>query len=179
MSFDDLLDGLIAFGRAVSSKQGRARSVLLTILGDRDASGHDERHTDRAAWGHASILHRPAAPSGNGDGEELVFLRRGDDAIVIASRDLRWQVSLEEGETVIRGLGANAARVRLKPNGDVLIEGGTADAAIAIPRDDLLQGELQKIQTTLGTGSNSGGAVVFATPYVIGSTQSQRVKVDR
>jgi len=179
MTFDDLLDGLIAFGRVVASKQGpRSRAVLLTILGDRDASSREERHTDRAAWGLSPILYRPAAPQGT-QGEEVIFLRRGDDAIVLASRDLRWQVELSEGEAVIRGLGPNAARIRCKADGSILIEGGQTSAAIPLSRDDFVQTELAKIAATLATGSNSGGPVVFATPYVVGSTGSQRVKVDR
>lgn len=36
--------------------------------------------------------------------------------------------------------------------------------------------ELAAIQTTLGTGANSGGAVVFGTPYVPGSVAATKVK---
>lgn len=175
---DNVLDGLIAFGRlARSSLSSRVRNVLVTVLGDRDGDGRDERHDEQTIWGLSPVVYRPAPPQGE-TAEECVFIRRGDEAIIIGTRETRWQVQIDEGEAVVRGLGQNAARIRLKANGDVLIEAGSSVATLKIPLDELIQTELTKIQTTLATGSNGAGPVVFATAYVPGETASKRIKVD-
>lgn len=177
-ALDNVLDGLFAFGRiARSSLSARAKNVLVSVLGDQDGDGRDERHDEQTMWGISPVVYRPAPPQGD-TAEECFYLRRGDEAIVIGTRETRWQVQIEEGEAVLRGLGQNAARIRLKANGDVLVEAGSSVAAIALPLDTLLQTELKKIQATLATGSNGAGPVVFATPYVPGTTDSKRIKVD-
>jgi len=64
--------------------------------------------------------------------------------------------------------------VVLKLTASRLEVGGSTDS---VPRDSLLQSELAKIQATLLTGSNSGGAVVFGTPYTAAPTASALLKV--
>lgn len=189
MTFDDALDGLFAFGRTVRSVQATAtKNVLVYLLGDRARDGTEEKHDKQSMWLMSPVLYRPAAPQG-GKGEEALFMRRGNEAIVIGTRDLRWQVELAEGECVVRGLGENAARVRLKADGTAVIEatrvdvkapGSQAAAVIGLTTDQKITAELNKIATTLGTGSNGAGAVVFGTPYVPSTDlKSQRFRVDR
>ncbi len=189
MTFDDMLDGLFAFGRTVRSVQATAtKNVLVYIRGDRARDGSEETHDKQSMWLMSPILYRPAAPRGT-EGEEALFLRRGNEAVVIGTRDLRWQVELAEGECVVRALGDNAARIRLKADGTVVVEatridvkapGSQAPATLGLVTDQKLSAELNKLVTTLATGANGGGAVVFGTPYVPGTDlKSQRFKVDQ
>lgn len=50
-----------------------------------------------------------------------------------------------------------------------------ADGDKPLTLDELLQTELNKIATTLGTGSNGAGTVAFGTPYTPASTAAEKV----
>jgi hypothetical protein len=68
------------------------------------------------------------------------------------------------GAGIMVAAGANETRL------------GAATASAYVALASLVATELGKIQTTLGTGSNSGGAVVFGTPYVPASVAATKVK---
>lgn len=186
----EVLDGLLAFGRTVASRQGaRSKNVLVDVRGDRARDGTEERHDGQAMWLASPLLYRPAA-SAAGQGEEALFIRRGNEAVVIGTRDMRWQVDLVEGECVIRALGQNAARVRLTPTGGIVLEGtveirdaqGTVTTGLV--REDAIRAELSAIAATLASGSNGAGAVVWGVPYLAtrpasADIKSKRISVDR
>lgn len=154
MSFRDDIEqrvqGLIDVGIATASAvTTTAKQVTVTILGmvfESDDGGNESR-SGQVLYGNAAVLLRPAAPEGEGDeqvGMEVVFVRSGDDMIPIAHRETRWQVDLDEGEVVVRGLGENAARVRLHPDGTATLEAetiklGSAEASEGVPLGDALK----------------------------------------
>lgn len=148
---EEAVQGLIDFGIVTaSSLTSSMKQVVVTILGVRDDDGNEQR-SEQILYGNAAVLLRPAAPEGSGDdqvGMEVVYLRSGDDMVPIAHRETRWQVDLEEGEVVVRALGSDAARIRLKPNGDCIIESttniklGSDSASEGIPLGDSLKSYL-------------------------------------
>ena len=73
---------------------------------------------------------------------------------------------------LIIGKDGSPAQIRLSATDIELGNAATSHVALA----ELVATELGKIQTTLATGSNSGGAVVFATPYVPSSVASALIK---
>lgn len=145
-AIDSILDGLIAIGRAIRSTQSdRASNVLVDLHGDEDEDGTAEWHRDREVFIASPLLYQPAPPSADGTAEEVVFVRRGDDAIVIGSRDARWRIQIREGEAVLRSLGQGGAYVRVRPDGEIVLvgsvlvgENGTRKLALAEVVDRLL-----------------------------------------
>lgn len=136
---NDLVQGLIDFARVTASKIGSAANqVLVTLNGSQDDDGAEIR-SDQILYGNAAVLLRPAS----GEGFEVVFVRNGDEMVPIAHRETRWQISLDEGEVVVRALGDNAARVRLKPTGEIVLEGTTIKAG-ANADDGVANGRLVK-----------------------------------
>lgn len=190
MNLSEVLDGLISFGRTVASRHAaRTKNVLVDVRGDRARDGTEERHDSQSMWLASPILYRPAAPTGN-EGEESMYIRRGNEAVVIGTRDLRWQVELEAGECVIRALGPNAARVRITPAGKLVLEGDveirSAQGAVTtgLAREDAIRSELSAIAATLASGSNGGGAIVWGVPYLAtrpasADLKSKRISVDK
>lgn len=182
-----ILDGLFAFGRVVASRQaGSTKNVLVDLRGDRRQDGTEERNDQQSMWIAAPLLYRAAPPQGT-SGEEALYVRRGDEAIIIGTRDMRWQVRLEEGECVVRALGQNAARVRLKPDGTAVVEGklevrdAAATATLKVAVEQGVQAELTKIATTLTTGTSPSGPVTFGTVYTGTGTNlgTNQIKVDK
>jgi phage baseplate assembly protein V len=108
----------------------------------------------------------------------------GDHAVIIASQHKDYQpTGLAEGEVAL--YTKDGVKVHCKADGITYIGDAPTDAP---PLDSKLQieltairAELTKIVTTLGTGSNSGGAVVFGTPYVngysVGTTTATEIKI--
>lgn len=190
MILSEVLDGLLAFGRVVASRAAsRSRAVLVDLRGDRARDGTEETHDSQTMWLASPLLYRPAPPNGAG-GEEALFVRRGNEAVVIGTRDMRWQVELAEGECVIRALGTNAARVRLTPTGSIVLEGtveirdASGTVTTGLTREDAVRAELSAIAATLASGSNGAGAVVWAVPYLTtrpagADLKSKRISVDK
>lgn len=127
------VDTLLSFGAVLSSRiMQAASSVELRIRGNGpaddesdDPNGYEDANAE--FWGLASVLYRPQ------DGAETIFWRMGDERVVIATKDRRWQSehTLEKGEAVLRycgdvgGAGQPDARpyVHLKSNGEVVANG--------------------------------------------------------
>lgn len=125
------IDTLIDFGHVITTALSVRKNVLMCVEG---APG--ERADGQPLFSHAAVLVRPAPPTDDGS-FEVVYARVGEEMVVLANRDTRWQVDLEEGEVVVRSLGETAARIYLKPDGKVIVEAseiqlGSADASEAV-----------------------------------------------
>lgn len=123
-NIQEAVQGLIDFGVVQASAiTSTVKQVVVTVLGVEDTDGNEQR-SQQILYGNAAVLLRPAEPE-NGVGMEVVFVRSGDDMVPIAHRETRWQVDLSEGEVVVRALGEDAAKIRLKPTGEVVVESGS------------------------------------------------------
>jgi hypothetical protein len=83
----------------------------------------------------------------------------------------------------IPGIAPNAGKLADAPAGEGVINvpadtvlriGGAGSDFVALAAK--VEAELEKIATTLGTGSNGSGSVVFATPYNPGSVGAEQLK---
>jgi len=166
------LAGMFDFFSAASSRVlAAAKSVVLELHGDGD--GTVESVAEAETFGEAAVLYRPAAPDSTGALEALCF-RRGDEVVVVATKERRWQVTLEEGEVVVRGFGANAARVHLKADGTAIVEAtmvklGGAAAADFAALASVVDSDLAAIRTAYNLHTHGGvtvGAGVTAVPLV-------------
>lgn len=110
----DVVRSLFRFGKISSTKSDSAKSIVAKVSADAGDNGP----SDNEIWGHAPLSYKPA------DSTECFFYQLGDERIVLATADRQFQISIGNGEVVVRALGAaNAAYVHLKPNGDALIKG--------------------------------------------------------
>lgn len=144
---------------------------------------------------HAAILMRPAPPTSDGAMGVLV-MRWGDARKPFMTDEQRWQVDVAEGEVVVRAFGDNASRIRLKPNGDVVIEAGgnillgSGTAAEALALATKVHEELDKIRNAITTAAVGGApdagaafkaniiASLEAPTGVRGDVGSESVKAD-
>jgi hypothetical protein len=187
---DERVGAVLDFARVRSSALSSSlKSLLLSLdgAGTEDGSGTVGETPDEAvSTEHAAILYRPAAPDADG-ACEAIYLRTGDDVVVLATRDTRWQLSLEEGEVAVRAFGASAALVKLRTDG--IVELGGVDlvelAAVASKVEqelDLLWDALSSHVHPAGTllapnGAVTGATAVTTTSGSAGSTGSEKVKV--
>lgn len=119
------LDSLLDFGLVVASEVHAAtRMVLGRIRGDVDPDGDEEPATSQEMWGCPAVMFRPADPTSAG-AMEVLFLRRGNEMVGVAYRELRdAPVSLAAGEVCVRAFATQGAYVLLRPNGEVKVKGG-------------------------------------------------------
>lgn len=151
----------ITIGRS-SQSSGNTNQVNGTTFGESSTGGENLQQ-----YGLASN-----PPSGS----EGVYLKGIGAIICVDSRSHRPDAA--SGEVVL--YSKHGQTIRLKEDGSIVmipkagskveIGGDPADTNIA--RADLVNAELAKIATTLTTGSNSGGPVVFGTPYTAGTTDA-------
>jgi hypothetical protein len=112
---DDMLDGLIGFGRVVSTRLGGAKTVTGKVSGDGGESPDAVEF-----WGPAGVQSRPPA------GAEVLFIRRGDELVGVAFKSRQWQVDVVDGEVAVHALGqsgATQAVLRLQPDGTAVLDG--------------------------------------------------------
>ena len=137
-------DTAIGFARVTASALGAASSLVLDIILAEDDDDEGETQTEAEVYGEAALLFRPADPDADG-APEAVVMRHGDERIVIATKDRRWQVELEKGDVCVRAMGENAPRLFLRADGTVTLEGATvnveADTVIVDSGDIRLGGE--------------------------------------
>lgn len=141
----EYLDGYLDFaGVKTTSIADANSSVVMTVEGD-VGPVEEAEELDAESFEHAAILHRPVAPTADGECETAVW-RRGDELVVLASKDRRWQVSIDEGEVVVRAYGQDAPMLRLDPSGvayvlapEVRIEETKDGTVESIPLGDVLQ----------------------------------------
>lgn len=166
---EGVLDFFTVDGTAVASDN----SVTATLKGDVDADADEaEQQSGCELWGSGALLERPAAATAEG-GPEVIAIRRGDELVGIATRDRRWQVTLEAGEVVVRAYGSGAAVLRLKPNGDavlgdqVYLGGPTASDFVALA--SLVNAKFDKLYdaiTAAAVSAGDGGAA-FKTNLLV------------
>lgn len=108
---------VVRFGKVLAAQIGGSLSVALqTSLNDGDA-GPD----DKELWGHAPLLYSPLP------GAETMEIQLGDEQVVFATKDRRWQISVGAGDVVLRAMGPGAPGViHLKPDGSILLGGSAA-----------------------------------------------------
>jgi hypothetical protein len=158
-----MVDTLLDFGKVIASSIGEGvKNVLVSVTGAETQHGA-ERADNQPLYSHAGVLVRPAAPSDEG-AFEVVYARVGDEMVCLASRDVRWQIELEEGEVVVRSMSDTPARIYLKPDGSVVVEaeriklGKDASEAIAIASK--VEGQLSRVKDAIQAGvavPNDGG----------------------
>lgn len=187
----EAVESLLDFGRVLSSSlASTTKSVLARVEGVTGPDGEAEIAEEQVLSVDAAVLVRPQDPSDDG-AFEVAFIRRGDEAVPIGSRDTRWQVTLEKGETVLRAFGESAALLRLKPNGDVVIEtsgtifNGAATAADSFALASKVDAEFQRLWGVFNAwvvpGLDGGAALKALIPPAFAGVQptpSARVKVD-
>lgn len=178
------IGSLIDFGRVTASKlSASVKNVLVSITGLEDESA-SERRSDQPLYGCAAVMLRPKSADANG-AFEVVFVRHEEQLVPIAHRETRWQVDLEEGEVVVRAFGDGAARVRLKPNGDAILEAtrillGSSGASEGVPLGDSLKTWLaahtHDHSSLTCTGGTIGGTI--GAPLTSPPNPSSKVKVE-
>jgi hypothetical protein len=167
--------------------------VLVSIRGDIDPDGGNEEVPDSELYGHAPLMYRPPDPDDAGRCEGILW-RWGDERIVIATKDRRWQVEPAAGEVILAALGKDGteqARVSLAADGTITITGDTVVVAAdnvylgdggatkhVAYREDVegafstLRSEfLTHVHTavTVGSGSSGAPASPLSDPGTLGS----------
>lgn len=182
---------MLRFGKVKSFVSGLlTKSVGVEI----EADAGEPSAKDSELWAHAPLLYAPAAPSATdavSDAEhcEALFYQLGDERVVIATKDRRWQISVGEGEVVLRAIGPGApAYVHLKPDGSASIHatsinlGGTATHFVAL--SNLVLAELNKLWAAIEThthpvaGATAGPTVAKATAAAAAGLWSGAVAVN-
>lgn len=122
-----------------------AGSTELSVQAHEDDTGGAQQPAE--LWGHAPLVYQPGA------GAEALVVELGDERVVFATRDRRWQIEVGAGEVALRALGDGAAYVLLKPDGSCVIEaervdiGSTGGALVAL--SDLVDERLSSIRAWL------------------------------
>lgn len=100
----EVLQGVFGFGKITRST---GHGVYDT---DGEISEAETPECER--WGDAAVLSRPQV------GAEVKYIQLGDERVILATREPRWQVDVAPGEVVVRAMGAESpAYIRLKPDG--------------------------------------------------------------
>jgi hypothetical protein len=133
--YHQAIGGLIDFGEIVGTAiADAAKSVLVHMRGagpvdaadadDEEIDDAFEESTDAELWGLAPVLYRPADATNDG-APEVIFVRRGDERVVVATKDRRWQdeVELAPGEVCIRWCGNLSDSVSIRPRVHALSSG--------------------------------------------------------
>ena len=101
-------------------------TVLIGAEGD-----PEEKDYSSEDWSHPAILFKPSDPDGN-DKCKLLIWRSGDELTIIGGREVRWQVSIEPGEVVIRGLAENSGHIKLKTDGTIEVDAGSSASLLTV-----------------------------------------------
>lgn len=172
----ELVDALFDYGRVRGSVQtANAKTVTIDVEGAVGASS--ERRAGQGFWGHAAVMARPKAPTTSPEGScEVIYLRRGEEMVSIASRDLRWQVDLSEGDVVIRNLdGTNPVRLHLLADGTAVLEANTvkigdASATEKIGLGTAIKSHFDSLKTYVDNHVHVAGTLVAGMTAVTGAT---------
>jgi hypothetical protein len=151
-----MIDALFDVGHVVStSLSDTARQVLAVIEGHGGGGSSGAERRTSVLWGHAAILMRPKAPTTSPSGRcEVVFVRSGNELVPVASRDLRWQIDLAEGDVVVRNLdGTHPVRLHLKADGTAILEAdtvkiGDSGATNSIALGDVIKNHFNALKST-------------------------------
>lgn len=160
---------LLDFGRvAATSVLSAAKTVAATIVGDEDPDG-DEKLDASELWGPAPLLYRPQDPDDDGACEAL-FIRYGDERVVVATKDRRFQVEPAEGEVRVVALGADGdrqAQVILQADGTAIVQAvevriGSSDAAETIGLGTAIKNHFSSIKSYIDAHTHGPGTFVTA-----------------
>lgn len=179
---------LIGFAAVRASRVGSSGSTEVQV----DASEDDASDKWSELWAHTPLLYKPVA------GTEQLYVELGDERVVFATKDRRWQIETADGEVVLRAVGAGSpAYVKLKPDGTAELHatsinlGGEAEHFIALA--NLVNDRLSTLQAafdahthlTAGTGSPVGPTLLTPAPGAptipvgtLGSVAATKVKAE-
>lgn len=162
---DDALEGLLGFGRIVSTRLGANRTVTAVVAGD-----GGEAPDGVEMWGPAGVQSRP--PSG----AEVLFLRRGDELVGLAFKSRQWQVNVVDGEVAIHALGntgGTQAVLRLQPDGTAILDGVSiklgASATASVALSTRIDAVINAIVATPIVPSDGGAAIKAAVTTAWGA----------
>lgn len=198
---EERIAALLDFFKANDSSVGANNSVEIDVQGDTDDALTFEQYENAEIWDCPAVLWRPSDPDVNpltGGYCELLGLRSGDEIVVLAGKERRWQVSIDKGEVIVRGLAENSGYIRFKTDGT--IEAGStgldfvALAAKVLTELQAVKTDLEAVKTIFdghthiltiaaqsGTGA-TGTAAVPATPitapHTPGSVASSNLKAE-
>lgn len=167
---------LIGFAKIVAARLGASQSAEVALSATDDESGTQLVEL----WGHAPLLYKPLA------GSEALYVELGDERVVLATKDRRWQIAVSDGEVVVRAMGKGSpAYVKLTPGGEAEVHasainlGGAATGFVAL--DGLVRSAITAAiaghthgGVTTGAGATTGGLL---GPPVL-STASTKVKAE-
>lgn len=155
---------LVQFVRITASRLGAKLSAELSVVAQEDEAGADSVEL----WGHAPLLYRPLPDS------EALTVELGEERIVLATKERRWQVALEAGDVVVRALGDGAAHVKLKPDGTVEVKaeriqlGESASEYVALA--GLVKQAIDQAITKHNHGANGAAGGAYMPPFTGAST---------
>lgn len=145
-------DTAFSFARVTASALGAASSLVLDIILAEDDDETGETQDEAEVYGEAALLFRPADADASG-APEVVVMRHGDERIVIATKDRRWQVELEKGDVCVRAMGENKPRLFLRADGMCVLEAdeiklGDAAATNTIALGDVIKSHFDALKAT-------------------------------
>ena len=156
----ETLNDLIGFAEAVASRVAGSKSVEVQIK----ATDDDAEDKWCELWAHAPLLYKPIA------GAEQLYVELGDERVVFATKDRRWQIATGDGEVVLRAVGADSpAYVKLKPDGSAEIHatninlGGSATDDVAL--NTLVKNAVDEAIAS-HTHASFGGPGTYLAPFV-------------
>lgn len=168
----DIVRSLFRFGRIASSATGASKSVVCKVDGAEGEGSAD----DNELWSHAPLLYKPAPPdladavTGTAHCESL-FFQLGDEKVILATKDRRWQIEVANGEVVLRAMGEGApAYVHLKPDGTAIIKSSAVRIGDAAGVQPVVLGTFLKacldaltVPTAMGPSGTPINAATFST----------------
>lgn len=167
---------LIGFAAVRASRLGASKSTEVQA----EVSEDDASDKWSELWGHAPLLYQPVA------GAEQLYVELGDERVVFATKDRRWQIETADGEVVLRAMGASAAAfIKLKPDGTAEVHatsinlGGGASQSVSL--DELVRTAIETAiqghtHTGVTTGGGTSGNGVLAAPVL--STAASKVRAE-
>lgn len=177
----DTADTALGFARVTASSiLSAAYSLALDLIIAEDDDETGETMPEADVYGEAALLFRPADADASGAPEVIVW-RHGDERVVIATKDRRWQVELEKGDVCLRAFGANKPRLFLRADGTAVLEAeevylangaATDKVALATPvnsRNDDVAAALDALAAAVPVPNDGGAAIQTAFKAVWGT----------
>jgi hypothetical protein len=198
MELKEYTDMMIDLGRVLGTRLSeRAKSVMVDFIGEetpipppaslREAreraanppEPRGERQNNVVLYGSAAVLLRPARPTDRGSCE-VIFVRQPDELLPLCTRDVRWQIPLEEGDACLRSMApppdnsdGPASYVHTKADATITakadeIKLGSDNASEAVAIASKVEERLDAIARALDAlagavpGSSDGGAALQA-----------------
>ena len=163
---------IVGFAKIVSAKLGKSQSAEVTVQANEDDLGGTQQLVE--TWGDAPLLYQPLS------GTEALTVELGDERIVVATKERRWQIAVEAGEVAVRALGQDAPYMLLKPDGTCTIhakavnlgdEGGQLVALDSLVRS-AISAAIAGHTHVVPNGTSDGGKLTGSVP----STAAQKTK---